>query len=76
MNSRGWTASRRGDTPTKRQVSKRQVSKMYNITSKLQRIRLQKDYEDILVGLGGHYPMKEQQNYEEILVRSNAYRPH
>ncbi len=34
-----------------------------------------KDYEGILVGLGGHFLVKEQQNYEEILVRSNAYGP-
>jgi hypothetical protein len=39
---------------------------MYNITSKLLRNTEQNDYEDILVGLGGHYLVKEQQNYEEI----------
>jgi hypothetical protein len=51
-------------------ISKRQVSKMYNITSILRRKTGRKGYEDILEGLGGHYLVKEQQNYEEILVKS------
>jgi hypothetical protein len=51
-------------------ISKRQVSKMYNITSILRRKTGRKGYEDILEGLGGHYLVKEQQNYEEILVKA------